>query len=86
MRGEAVSATVPPEVNLETYEIVVMGDVGPTVLGGLGGFRVTRAESGRTHLVGQVDDPVMLYDLLELLGQADLPIVSLNPAEDALGA
>jgi hypothetical protein len=83
MRGEAVSATKPPEVNLVTYEIVVMGEVGPTVLQGLNGFRIARAEAWRTHLVGQVDDPFKLYDVLESLGRADLPIVSLNPAGDS---
>jgi hypothetical protein len=83
MRGEAVSRTVPPGVNLKTFEIVVVGDVGPTVLPELDGFHVARTEAGRTHLVGPVDDPFRLYDLLESLGNADVRIVSLNAMDDA---
>jgi hypothetical protein len=85
MRGEAVSRTVPPGVNLKTIEIVVVGDVGATVLHELGGFHVASTAAGRTHLVGQVDDPFRLYDLLTALGNAEVPLVSLNAMEGAPG-
>jgi hypothetical protein len=85
MRGEAVSTTVPPEVNLRTFEVVVIGDVGPTVWQEFAGLHVARAEGGRTHLVGQVDDPFRLYDLLESLGNANVRIVSLKSMEDGTG-
>jgi hypothetical protein len=72
-------------VSLKTFQIVVVGDLEPTLLQSLDGFHVVRAESGLTHLVGQVDDRFRLYDLLEALGDANVDLVSLNPAEESSG-
>ena len=47
------------------YEIVVAGDVGPTVLGALTGFELQSSPAGTSRLVGTVPDPAALQGTLQ---------------------
>ena len=47
--------------------------------GRLHGFDMIRVDDGRTQLVGRVGSQARLYDVLEVLHEFGIPIVSLNP-------
>ena len=65
-----------------TYELVVTGELGPTMVERLHGFDVIRVDDGRTHLVGRIGSQERLYAMLEVLHEFGVPIVSLNPLVD----
>ncbi len=48
----------------------------------LHGFDVIRIDDGRTQLVGRVGNQAHLYEMLEVLHEFGVPIVSLNPMVD----
>lgn len=66
-------------LSAKDFEIVVTGEVGPALLKSLDGFAIVRVDDGRTHLVGRVDDQTHLYDLLAVIGDSGLYVVSFNP-------
>jgi hypothetical protein len=78
----AVTSTVRASLTTATYELVVTGELGPTMVERLPGFDVTRVEDGRTQLVGRVGHQARLYATLEVLREFGVPIVSLNPIVD----
>jgi hypothetical protein len=63
----------------QEFEIVVQGTLGPTVLGALEGFRVSRVEGGTTHLVGWVPDQSRLHGVLTVLQDLHVELTSVNP-------
>jgi hypothetical protein len=67
---------------VQSFEVVVTGEVGPTLVEALEGFDIVRLEGGRTHLMGRVESQSGLYDLLAILGSLGLRLVSLNPVSD----
>jgi hypothetical protein len=75
----AVTSTVRAFVGTTTYELVVTGELGPSMVERLHGFDAMRVEDGRTHLVGRVGNQASLYVVLEVLHEFGIPIVSLNP-------
>lgn len=46
------------------------------------GFDMIRVDDGRTKLVGRVGNQARLYEVLEVLHELGIPIVSLNPVVD----
>jgi hypothetical protein len=66
-------------VRTENFEIVVVGEVGPALLKSLDGFVIARVDDGRTHMVGRVKDLTDIYDLLAVIGDAGVHLVSFNP-------
>jgi hypothetical protein len=78
----AVTSTVRASLTTATYELVVTGELGPTMVERLHGFDAIRVDDGRTQLVGRVGNQEGLYAVLEVLHEFDIPIVSLNPIVD----
>jgi hypothetical protein len=66
-------------MSVETFEIVVTGEVEPDLLKSLDGFVIARVDDGRTHMVGRVNDQTHIYDLLAVIGDAGVHLVSFNP-------
>ncbi len=62
----------------ENFEIVVVGEVGPDLLKSLDGFVIARVDDGCTHMVGRVSDQTHIYDLLAVIGDAGVHLVSFN--------
>lgn len=77
-----MTSTVRASLTTATYELVVAGELGPTMLERLHGFDVIRIDDGRTQLVGRVGNQAHLYEMLEVLHEFGVPIVSLNPMVD----
>lgn len=82
MGTAAVTSTVRASLSTATYELVVTGELGPTMVERLHGFDAIRVEDGRTHLVGRVGNQERLYAMLEVLHEFGIPIVSLNAVVD----
>jgi hypothetical protein len=78
----AVTSTVRASSTTATYELVVAGELGPTIVERLQGFDAIRVEDGRTQLVGRVGNQTRLYDVLEVLHEFAIPVVSLHPVVD----
>jgi hypothetical protein len=78
----AVTSTVRASLTTATYELMVTGELGPTMVERLHGFDVIRVDDGRTQLVGRVGNQAGLYTVLEVLHEFGVPIVSLNPIVD----
>jgi hypothetical protein len=77
-----VTSTARASLTTATYELVIIGELGPTMVERLHGFDVIRVEDGRTQLVGRVGHQARLYAMLEVLHEFGVPIVSLNPVLD----
>ena len=77
----AVTSTVRACISTATCELVVAGELGPTMVERLHGFEAIRVEDGRTHLVGRVGHQARLHAMLEGLRECGIP-VSLNPVVD----
>jgi hypothetical protein len=77
-----MTSTVRASLSTATYELVVTGELDPTMVARLHGFDVIRVEDGRAHLVGRVGNQERLYGVLEALHEFGLPLVSLNPVVD----
>ena len=69
---------MPPE----RFEIVVRGELSPTILAEIDGFAATFCTDGHTHLVGLVPDQVQLRDLFNRFLDLDIELVSVNPVTD----
>lgn len=82
MGAAAVTSTVRASLSTATYELVVTGELGPTMFERLHGFDAIRVEDGRTQLVGRVGNQERLYAMLEVLHEFGIPIVSLNAVVD----
>jgi hypothetical protein len=78
----AVTSTLRASLTTATYELVVTGELGPTMVERLHSFDVIRVDDGRTHLVGRIGNQERLYAMLEVLHEFGIPIVSLNPLVD----
>lgn len=61
------------------FEIVIKGTVSDPVAALLDGFRVTKIESGETHLVGPVPDQSRLQGILSVFSNLNIELVSVNP-------
>ena len=64
------------------YEIVVVGEVGPTVLGALTGFELQPGPSGTSRLIGTVPDPAALQGALNRLTDLRVELVELRRLPD----
>ena len=78
----AVISTVRASLSTATYELVVTGELGPTMVERLHGFDAIRVEDGRTQLVVRGGNQERLYAMLEVLHEFGIPIVSLNAVVD----
>jgi hypothetical protein len=63
---------------VETYEIVTRGRMSPSLADALDEFIVARVEHGLSHLVGTVPDQARLHDILRLLRDMNIELVSIN--------
>ena len=64
------------------YEIVVGGDIGPTVLGALAGFELQPSPPGTSRLVGTVPDPAALQGTLNRLTDLRVELIELRRLPD----
>ena len=69
----------------EQFEIVVQGNLGPTVVAALEGFSVSRVERGMTYLVGWVPDQARLHSVLAVLQDLNIKLASVNPVGPETG-
>jgi hypothetical protein len=67
-------------LSVKTFEIVVKGDVGPPLAKALGGSHTFEFDHGETRLITRVDGQASLYSLLASIAEANIQLVSLNPA------
>lgn len=65
-------------MSVETFDIVVRGEVGPVITDELEGFDVVSSGSGTTHLRGRVPDQARLVGLLDLLRGFNVEIESVT--------
>ncbi|TFC06908.1 hypothetical protein E3O42_00510 [Cryobacterium adonitolivorans] len=65
-----------------TFELVVSTVLSPALVAAFDGFTVSRIDSGRTYLVGWVDDQARLNGLLELMADLTIELVSVNRIPD----
>jgi hypothetical protein len=65
-------------MSVETFDIVVRGELGPMITDELEGFDVVSRELGTTHLRGQVPDQARLVGLLDLLRGFNVEIESVT--------
>jgi hypothetical protein len=70
-------------VGPETFEIVVRGQLSPTLVAALEGFEVSWFDRGCTHLVGWVPDQAGLHGLLQRLADLNIELTSINPGPGA---
>ena len=64
------------------YEILVAGDVGPTVLGALESFELQPGSPGTSRLIGTVLDPAALSGVLHRLTDLRVEIIELRRLSD----
>ena len=64
------------------YEIVVAGDVGPTVLGALDGFELQPSAAGTSRLIGTVPDPAGLQGVLHRLTDLRVELIEVRRLGD----
>ncbi len=64
------------------YEIVVAGDVGPTVLGALERFELQPSEAGTSRLIGSVPDPAALQGVLHRLTDLRVELIEVRRLVD----
>jgi hypothetical protein len=69
-------------VTATSYEIVVKGRLGPTLLAAFDGFEVIGVDHGQTHLVGRMVDQARLHGMLERLRDLNIELVSVNRLVD----
>ena len=62
----------------ETYEIVTRGRMSQSLVDALDEFTVARVEHGLSHLVGTVPDQARLHEILRLLRDMNIELVSIN--------
>jgi hypothetical protein len=62
----------------ETYEIVTRGRMSPPLVHALDEFTVERVEHGLSHLIGTVPDQARLHEILRLLRDMSIELVSIN--------
>jgi hypothetical protein len=65
-------------MTVETFEIVVRGELGPMITDELEGFDVVSCEGGSTRLRGRVPDQARLVGLLDLLRGFNVEIESVT--------
>jgi hypothetical protein len=78
--GELVSSRRQPEV--QSYQLVVVGEVTTAFVAALDGFEVVGAEDGLTNLVGWVEGQGHLYDILAVIRDFKVDFVSIQPSGD----
>ena len=64
------------------YEIVVVGNVGPTVLGALAAFELQPSPAGTSRFVGTVADPAALQGALNRLTDLRVELIELRRLPD----
>jgi hypothetical protein len=62
----------------QSFEIVVVGELTPTLVAAMNGFEVSRFEDGQTHLVGWVSDQARLHGLLTVLRDLNIELKSVT--------
>jgi hypothetical protein len=70
-------------VTATSYEIVVKGRLGPTLVAAFDAFEVTGIDHGHTHLVGRMIDQARLHSLLERLRDLNIELISVNRLPDS---
>jgi hypothetical protein len=70
-------------VTATSYEIVVKGRLGPTLVAAFDGFEVTGVDHGRTHFVGRMVDQARLHGMLERLRDLNIELISVNRVSDS---
>ena len=76
-----VSSTAETGLSVQTFEIVVWGEVGPTLVKALTGSNTFHSDHGQTRLVAR-DEQAALTHLLAALGDSDISLVSLHSVAD----
>jgi hypothetical protein len=66
------------DVSNQTYEVVTLGELSPASVVGLHVFDVVRVEDGRSYLVGTVRDRAELHELLEVLRDLNIELISID--------
>lgn len=66
-------------MNAPVVEVVVRGRLGPELVIALEGFSVDTDRRGLTRIVGPVADQAKLLGLLEMFGNLNITVVSVNP-------
>jgi hypothetical protein len=69
-------------VTATSYEVVVKGRLGPTLLAAFDAFEVTGVEHGQTHFIGWMIDQARLHSMLEQLRDLNIELISVNPLPD----
>ncbi len=77
----AGSSTAAAALSIQTFEIVVWGEVGPTLVRPLSGSNTFHSDHGQTRLVAR-DEQAALTHLLAVLGDSDISLVSLHSVAD----
>jgi hypothetical protein len=67
---------------VQSYQLVVVGEVTTAFVAALDGFEVVGAEDGLTNLVGWVEGQGHLYDILAVIRDFKVDFVSIQPSGD----
>jgi hypothetical protein len=70
-------------VTVTSYEIVVKGRLGPTLVSAFDAFEVTGVDHGHTHFVGRGIDQARLHTMLERLRDLNIELISVNRMPDS---
>ena len=65
-------------MNAATYEVVTRGKPSSAVLDAMGGFEIVSVDHGLSRLVGEIPDQDRMHQLLELLRDLNIELVSIN--------
>jgi hypothetical protein len=82
---KGVSVSVTLRIVMQSYELVLAGNVSPVFVATLDGFEIVGTLDGDTHLSGSVESQGQLYDLLAVVGASDIDLVSLRLMTDWAG-
>ena len=72
----------------QPFEVVVKGTLSPVLLGAIAeaeGFSTSNvefADGGATCLMGWVPDQARLHSLIQLIGELNIEVISVNPMWD----
>jgi hypothetical protein len=74
------------DVTAQTYEVVTKGRLTPPIVCGLAGFDLVRVRDGMSYLVGTIPDQAGLFDMLKVLRDLHVELVSIETVPTDEGA